>query len=415
VTIRSSAVSEVEKLEKNLGASFEIKIKESLPADAYEDAELANGMEYKRYVGPVIDDDTIMTLLGTEGISDFATPAEYELLYTGLELVPGFYDYAYNYENDLPPEERDEHSLENMDHDTVWGRSTDVYFISDSETHDFFDIGALELVEGEHIRLDDKNVALVSDEIAGRNGLDIGDTVTVEERETLVQVGGDPFKTIGDPAELVIKGIFHVNFSDEASDYTSESHIAENFIFSDNETNKHFDKNYNEWAGRPYDPDASRYPEVRFTVDSPMVLDRVMLDVRGSGIIDWDYYDIYKDDGEYKVMAQPLNAMINISTLAAVIFLGGTMIVLYLILSMWVKGRLKEFGVLLSIGIGKSEIIGQAVVELLYILAAAFLIAVAISAPLSGRIGAYMADNAVDGCARGRPNVPKNALHGTGG
>ncbi len=49
-----------------------------------------------------------------------------------------------------------------------------------SDMHEYFRTGAFQLIEGRHIQPDDKYAVVISDVLAGRNGLSVGDFFTAK-------------------------------------------------------------------------------------------------------------------------------------------------------------------------------------------------------------------------------------------
>lgn len=91
-----------------------------------------------------------------------------------------------------------------------------------------------------------------------------------------------------------------------------------------------------------------------------------------SGDLDWSCFKLTIDNTAYEAVASSLTAMQNMVTGLIIGLVLVSIIVLSLILGMWIKQRTHEAGILLSIGISKSKIISQYVVEMLLIAIVAF-------------------------------------------
>ncbi|WP_317437515.1 FtsX-like permease family protein [Thomasclavelia spiroformis] len=65
-------------------------------------------------------------------------------------------------------------------------------------------------------------------------------------------------------------------------------------------------------------------------------------------------------------------------------------VILMLIMTLRIRGRIKEAGILLSIGRSKKEIVGQFVIEAVFLLLMGFLLAVIIFIPVSSMLNTHL-------------------------
>ena len=103
-----------------------------------------------------------------------------------------------------------------------------------------------------------------------------------------------------------------------------------------------------------------------FFVDDPKEIDNIAEQIRGLDL-DWGCFRLTVDNTAYEAVASSLIAMQNMITGLIILLIFISIIVLSLILSMWIKQRTREAGILLSIGISKSKIVLQYVIEMLLI------------------------------------------------
>ena len=109
-----------------------------------------------------------------------------------------------------------------------------------------------------------------------------------------------------------------------------------------------------------------------FNVDDPARLDDIISDVKNILSIDWRAYAVTADNSAYMEAAAPLEKLQTlVSTMILVITLVSA-VILALILTMWGRTRIHETGVFLSLGIRKTKIIGQYLLEVLMIAVIAF-------------------------------------------
>ncbi len=110
---------------------------------------------------------------------------------------------------------------------------------------------------------------------------------------------------------------------------------------------------------------------VDFYVDDPGEMEKIASQIKALDL-DWDSFALTMDNSAYEAVASPLTAMQNLTVWLIVGCVAVSAGILILILSMWIKQRRYETGILLSVGISKSRIILQYTVEVLMIAVVAF-------------------------------------------
>ncbi|MFQ8900481.1 MAG: ABC transporter permease [[Clostridium] scindens] len=226
---------------------------------------------------------------------------------------------------------------------------------------------------------------MISEELADRNKLKIGDKLTIS---SFNYITGERY---GNTLELEIVGIFQMNFEEQVSKYTTESDIISNLIFTDEEefTNwwtGEWNEYYNEDPIVPLEDPVVTY--VTLYVDDPGMLKEVEDEIRGiDDKIDWEYYNFEYYDKDYKAIAKPLLLMVKLSTALMIIMAVGALVILSFILSMWIQGRKKEIHILSLIGIKKRSILAQIVLECTLVSICAFILAGAAAGPITVATG----------------------------
>ncbi len=191
-----------------------------------------------------------------------------------------------------------------------------------------FTSGILVLAEGRHIAGGDQYAALVSRELAEENELQVG--------------GGLLFKDSAITVEIV--GIYE---SDAGMEFDTDT------IFIDHDT---FWTLTGSAAG-------SYSGRVDFFVTDPARLKNVMEQVRQDVPLQWEDYELSEDAAGYDAIAYQLSAIGRLTTVLIISVVSVSMIVLFLMLAMRIRGRIHEVGVLLAVGVSKRHIITQFVVE----------------------------------------------------
>lgn len=242
-----------------------------------------------------------------------------------------------------------------------------------SQNDPSFKKGDLKLIEGRHITSEDKNKVLIHKEFAEKNDLKAGDTIPL----LMMQKDREKYGTDDTPIKVEIVGLFETAKKSESYNFMAFS-LPENTLISDVDTGKIL-------TGR----ESFEFDTLTFGIEDPKNIESIVEDVKTLDL-DWRQFTIDTHDAEYKQIAGPienLNSMITM-ILYAIYFV--SCIILTLILSLWIKGRIHETGILLSLGIHKSRIIMQYTLELLFIAVFAFTLSYFSGKAVSQTIGNTM-------------------------
>ncbi|MBK0347920.1 FtsX-like permease family protein [Aerococcaceae bacterium zg-ZJ1578] len=220
-----------------------------------------------------------------------------------------------------------------------------------TELDNKFVAGSLKLTSGRHIKKDDVNKVLVHEEFAALNNLQIGSKFKVKA-SPYRSVNKD--KVLNDEIELEVVGLFTGSNQDRA---THEIELIENILMSDITTATQISGSSRETLpyqdAKFYVSDASKMPEI---LEKVKKLD-----------IDWSKYTVTTSNKNFKTLTTSLDAMDRLIKQLIVGSIIISSIILSLVLAFWINGRIHETGVLLSLGISKSNIVLQYIAELLMI------------------------------------------------
>lgn len=388
LTIRNSASASARQIKETFGASFTIEVNPN--KTTYMETVMKDGSTRMKPITQSFTPDMVRSFLEIGGVTNYRSNFKSIGAYFDLEVIPGFYNYLLkDQEEDSEYEKRDYH---------VRGHDLQIFCVLNSETQEYFDSGAFELIEGRHITLDDNDenhlVVLISDKFAIMNGLNVGDTIVGENRANMLLLG-DPDERLGEPHAFEIAGIYKINFSDDPSIYTSESEIAENFLFSGYVTDKVIRSVNAQAQGAYYEPSIHGISKLTLFVESPEILNTVIQDVTAADIVDWDYFNIYEDDAVYQDRVKPLQSMIMLTTGLLLVFILGVLLILGLLITLWTKTRKHEISIYVSIGLKKASILRQLIVEIMLLALIAFALAIGMAMPLTNVIGNKVADSVV--------------------
>ncbi|MEY8358186.1 ABC transporter permease [Anaerotruncus colihominis] len=222
--------------------------------------------------------------------------------------------------------------------------------VSNSEYFNYFRRGAFKLVEGRHITPEDDHAVLISTALAERNGLKLGDTITVQ---CCYDAGGYP------NVSLKIIGIYKSTLDDGG--FTTTSTDKRNRLIIDHKAMQKIMMH-----------DVIQYDNgVEFFVDDPRDIDKIAAQIQKLDL-DWSCFKLTVDNTAYEAVASSLTAMQNMVTGLIIGIVIVSISILALILNMWIKQRTHETGILLSIGVSKAKIVAQYILETLMIAVIAF-------------------------------------------
>ena len=244
---------------------------------------------------------------------------------------------------------------------------------------DFVD-EVLTLSTGRHITEADTNAILISSDVAAANGLSVGDKIVLSSSE-LGEADGEYIDVwSGERKEIVVTivGIYDILEAD--ANVTATAGRQENRIYAS------IDVLTQLAASEP-----SVYTgEVVFYVTDPKTLDEIVSKVQQIEEIDWKTHFIRTNDFQYSKIADSLASLGDLIKILLACVSIVSAAILTLILTLRIRGRIPEAGILLGAGIPKGEIIKQFLLEVLFVAAAAFLFSYAVSFKISHNLGNYL-------------------------
>ena len=322
LSIYKAADDSALSLRQSVGGSIRLELDENNRKN-WQYQQAAGGMLVD-YVGAPITDEDIQKIMSIDGIKAYNGLGDGSVFAKDFSFISGFSFGAGSDYSRLPS-------------------------VTDSEYFNFFTRKAFQLVEGRHIKEGDDHVVLISTAIAEKNALKLGDTITVQ---CCYDSGNYP------DVSLTIIGIYAYEADNE---FNTTSTDKRNRLIIDH-------KAMQEIMQR----DVIQYDNgVDFYVDDPREMEKIASQIKALDL-DWDSFTLTMDNSAYEAVASPLTAMQNLIVWLIVGCVAVSVGILVLILSMWIKQRRHETGILLSVGISKSRIILQYTVEVLMIAIVAF-------------------------------------------
>ena len=241
-----------------------------------------------------------------------------------------------------------------------------------SQYNSLFISGQLVLAEGIHITEDMADGILLSQECAEKNGLKLGDTV----------IGKIWDPNYDNPeVEMELAGIFDIvtDKENEANLYDDSSlwDFTE-YAFCSNDATAAMAAEYSDGGG---------IEDAFFYVNDAAQLYNIIEEVQKISSINWNNYTITANDEVYQNISGALSDTGTLIITLIVVITAVSMVLITLILSMSIRSRKRETGILLAVGISKSAVILQYMLETLLIAAAAFPLACLSSRQMAGTLG----------------------------
>jgi len=238
----------------------------------------------------------------------------------------------------------------------------------------------LALAAGRHITEADTNAVLISSEVAAVNGLSVGDKIVLSSSE-LGEADGEYIDVwSGERKETVVTivGIYDILEAD--ANVTATAGRQENRIYAS------IDVLTQLAASEP-----SVYTgEVGFYVTDPKTLDEIVSKAQQIEEIDWKTHFIRTNDFQYSKISNSLTSSGNLIKILLACVSIVSAAILTLILTLRIRGRIPEAGILLGAGIPKGEIIKQFLLEVLSVAATAFLFSYAAGFGISHNLGNHL-------------------------
>ncbi len=236
-----------------------------------------------------------------------------------------------------------------------------------------FDIqrGNIVVKEGRMVTPEDKNVCVISRELADLNGLKVGDTLELNHWKDRENSPVYKAEVIG--IYTSVNGITPIMYGD--------SYRSENIIFTDLSFPEKVEGN----EGSPL------YQYATFVVEDVDEYEAVRKKIREVDI-GWERYDFLDNTGMSDTMTENFGGLDKMSSLILILVCTSGVVIICLVFLFWLKGRVHEIGVYISLGRRKSSIVTQMLLESLLVGCVAFLLAAFASPVVSGGVVGYLVD-----------------------
>ena len=217
-----------------------------------------------------------------------------------------------------------------------------------------------QLEQGKHITMHDQNAALVHKTFAEKNSIRPGDKLNITKD--------------GKRVTVTVLGIFSGKGEKPAA---LQSDMAENHLIT------------NLAAAQQLTGD-QQLTRATYFAENPHQLKSLTDRAKNLPNVDWQTFSLTDNGAVFAGVLQNIAGIQNMLTVATIGAAAAGLAVLSLVLVFWVRGRLHEIGILLSIGTSKRQIIGQFLAELAIIAAVSSVFALAIGSVASSQISTVL-------------------------
>lgn len=197
--------------------------------------------------------------------------------------------------------------------------------------------GNLHIKEGRMITSKDKDMCVISEELAKENNLKIGDNISFNDYH-------DTENSKVSEAEIV--GIYQVD-QKMSPLMQGDTYRSENVIFTD--------LRFPEKAEGETSP---LYERAYFKVEDVGAYDEVKQNLQKADI-NWEQYDLIDNNGNSETMSSNFNDLAKVSEMMILVISVASFVILVFVFLFWLKNRVQEVGIFLSLGVPKFRIIGQ--------------------------------------------------------
>lgn len=307
------------------------------------------------YNGDLITEDIVKAISKVDGVVDYNTEdtAAYYGAGVDFKYLPAAFGLSY----------------------TPSGECSAYTATLSSEKCSKFQSGKYKLVDGRHITPDDKHTCLISKELADYNKLSVGDKVK------MYSLDSDAI------SEFEIVGIFDGTEGASGNALTVDE-IPANCGYIDCAT-----------LFELFGDELNGYQQLTIYVEDPVSVQNVYDRISALPELKGKTLKLSIDTDEYDVVSTPLESLQKLVNATIVIISVVSAIILTLLLTIWIRGRKKEIGILLSFGKSKANIILQLFTETFVVAAPAFAMSIPFSNLIAAKVGEFLVSRVTTGTA----------------
>lgn len=213
----------------------------------------------------------------------------------------------------------------------------------------FFSSGMFNIEEGRNIDKNDKNKIVIHKELAIKNNLKLNDRVKLK----MISIEKENSNT--KEIEYEIIGIFSGKKQESYTGLSSD--LTENSVFTDYLSSQQSLNLQEEML----------VDKLFLYFNDPQKTKQMLQQVKKEIDVDWEKYQIEENSDAFKKVLESISGIKSIIKTMTYFIMLGACIVLCLLLILWLRERIYEIGIFLSLGINKVKIITQFILELILV------------------------------------------------
>ena len=184
--------------------------------------------------------------------------------------------------------------------------------------------------------------------------------------------------------EVTIKGLFS---GQNQAPVTYAQELYENTLITDLDTAAKLYGNTVETA---------TYEDATFFAKGDQNIDSLIAKIQKLDI-NWTLYDLVKSSSNYPALQESILGMYRVANWMFIGSLIFTSLLLTLLLILWLNARRREVGIFLALGLKKTQVAGQFLMELLMIALPAFLLSYGLASFFAEKVGKTVLSNVTEG------------------
>lgn len=351
IAIRDAAKGATADVQTAIGG----KILLDLDPDGHTDSQQNQWGTVHSYNGDLITQEIVDAIGKVDGVVDYNSEDTESYYGAGVDFkyLPAAYGLSY----------------------TQYGEASSYTATLSSEKCSKFQSGKYKLVDGRHITPDDKHACLISKELADYNKLSVGDKIK------MYSLDSDAI------SEFEIVGIFDGTEGTLGNALTVDEILA-NCGYIDYAT-----------MFELFKKELDGYQQLTIYVEDPVSIQNVYDKISALPELKGKTLKLSIDTDEYDVVSIPLESLQQLVNTTIIIISVVSVVILTLLLTIWIRGRKKEIGILLSIGKSKVNIILQIFTETIVVAAISFASSIPFSFFVAEKAGAFLVSRVTMGTA----------------
>ena len=345
LTVGHATAEGAAEVRKTVGASIRVAIDSGNQENYGPGIENSNGMSYQ-YNGDYITQEVMDAIAKVKGVVSYSAESEggYYGAAVDFDYFPGAFNVDVSGYDQLVP------------YTVTMNTALSVKFLD----------GTYTLEEGRHIMPEDSFAVLISKELADKNHLSLGDTITLYSLDTQRE---DVFEIVG-----IFSGTEGMS-----KDAMMADGIPANQGYIDMNS---YQKMWNETT--------LELGSLDVYVDSAENVQDVLETIQNLPEIKDKTFTYSTDTENFDLISNPLSSIQTMVGTAVVIIAVTGAVIIVLLLGLWTRGRKKEAGILMAVGRSKLEIVLQFLTENILVAIPAAAASLGMTALLADKVGAYL-------------------------